>query len=45
MGIHLLIYFINNPKAALSERRKLAQKKKSTQFQYTRSCLKLAQHS
>ena len=26
MGIHLLIYFINNPKATLSKRRKLAQK-------------------
>ena len=26
MGIHLLIYFINNPKAALSERRKLVKK-------------------
>ena len=25
MGIHLIIYFINDPKAALSERRKLAQ--------------------
>ena len=25
MGIHLLIYFINDPNAALSERRKLAQ--------------------